>query len=104
MTQDLPFGSLRCCGAFMVHIDPIVMKQLAHRGFGAVGNSALAATHQLSLMREVSETGHTKADRRILNSTDKKRSQQRSDEQGQKSIWMFPSNKMVLCDKAEETL
>lgn len=50
-------------------------------------------------MQEVFEPGRTKADRNILDNTDKKRSRQQSDEQGQKSIWMFPSNKTALYDK-----
>lgn len=60
---------------------------------------ALIGTHHLSPTQEVFEAGLTKADRNILDNIDKKRSRQQSDEQGQKSIWMFPSNKTALYDK-----
>lgn len=59
-------------------------------------------THQLSVMREVSETGLTIADRQILDHTNKQCSQQQSDPQGQRPI-MFPSNKTALYDKSWKT-
>lgn len=73
----------------------VITTQPARGGLGrAVGNLDAKATRRLTLMSGSARDGPTAApDRHILDNTDKTRSQQPSDEQGQKSIWMFPSNK-----------